>query len=82
MCAECKNPLDDGFLRKDDKVYCEKDYARLFDLACAGCGETVVGQYVEVLGFVWHRQCFLCTTCLKPIQGDACFVQVRCPYRC
>jgi hypothetical protein len=36
---------------------------------CAGCGKTLVGDYVSALGADWHSACFRCAGCGRALAG-------------
>nr|XP_061790400.1 leupaxin-like [Nerophis lumbriciformis] len=67
FCAHCGDIFgDDGFLEKDGKPYCSRDFHRLFAPKCAGCGGSVMDDYLSAVNATWHPECFICTDCLKP----------------
>jgi len=65
FCCQCavQFPAGSGFLEKDGKAYCERDYYRLFATRCGKCGEIIVGEYISALGKEWHNRCFTCKEC-------------------
>jgi len=65
FCCQCavQFPAGSGFLEKDGKAYCERDYYRLFATRCGKCGEIIVGEYISALGKEWHNKCFTCKEC-------------------
>jgi len=38
---------------------------------CSGCGEEISGEILTCEGKKWHRQCFLCGLCQKPILKES-----------
>jgi len=38
---------------------------------CSGCGEEIKGEILTCEGKKWHRQCFLCGLCKKPILKES-----------
>lgn len=72
-CGELFGP--DGFLQKDGKPYCCKDFYHLFAPKCTGCGEPVRENYLTAANGTWHPECFVCADCLKPF-ADGCFMQL------
>jgi len=65
FCCQCavQFPAGSGFLEKDGKAYCERDYYRLFATRCGKCGDVIVGEYISALGKEWHNKCFTCREC-------------------
>jgi len=65
FCCQCavQFPAGSGFLEKDGKAYCERDYYRLFATRCGKCGDIIVGEYISALGKEWHNKCFTCKEC-------------------
>lgn len=49
-----------GFLEKDGKPYCRRDFYHLFAPKCSGCGEPVSGNYLTAVNGTWHPECFVC----------------------
>lgn len=62
-CSECHQPLGNGIIEeKDGKIYCHKDYQKLFGLSCAKCNEPILsGGYITALEKPWHVDCFVCS---------------------
>ncbi|KAM9848361.1 leupaxin [Aulostomus maculatus] len=76
FCTYCGGLFgDEGFLEKDGKPYCPKDFSFLFAPKCSGCGESVHGNYLNVANDTWHPECFVCADCLKPF-SDGCFMEL------
>jgi len=65
FCCQCavQFPAGSGFLEKDGKAYCERDYYRLFATRRGKCGEIIVGEYISALNKEWHNKCFTCKEC-------------------
>uniref|UniRef100_A0A8C7YQU2 Leupaxin n=1 Tax=Oryzias sinensis TaxID=183150 RepID=A0A8C7YQU2_9TELE len=72
-CGELFGP--DGFLEKDGKPYCSKDFYHLFAPKCSGCGEPVREDYLTAANGTWHSECFVCADCLKPFT-NGCFMEL------
>ena len=49
-----------GYLEKDGKPYCCKDFYHLFAPKCSGCGESVRENYLTAANGTWHPECFVC----------------------
>lgn len=70
FCAHCGDPFGpDGFLEKEGKPYCCKDFYHLFAPKCSGCGESVRENYLTAANGTWHPECFVCADCLTPFSG-------------
>ncbi|KAM4629602.1 leupaxin [Polymixia lowei] len=73
FCAHCGNLFGpQGYLEKDGKPYCNRDFYLLFAPKCSGCGEPVKDNYLSAANGTWHAECFVCSDCLKPFT-DGCF---------
>ncbi|KAI3368820.1 hypothetical protein L3Q82_025799 [Scortum barcoo] len=67
FCTHCGSLFgSEGFLEKDGKPYCSKDFYHLFAPKCSGCGESVRENYLTAANGTWHPECFVCADCLKP----------------
>lgn len=76
FCTHCGGLFGpDGFLEKDGKPYCCKDFYHLFAPKCSGCGESVRENYLTAANGTWHPECFVCADCLKPFT-DGCFMEL------
>ncbi|KAM3876086.1 leupaxin [Diretmus argenteus] len=76
FCAHCGDRFGpDGFLEKDGKPYCNRDFYHLFAPKCSGCGESVKENYLTAANGTWHPECFVCSDCLKPFT-DGCFLEM------
>ncbi|TDH08469.1 hypothetical protein EPR50_G00098120 [Perca flavescens] len=77
FCTHCGDLFGpDGFLEKDGKPYCRKDFYLLFAPKCSGCGESVRENYLTAANGTWHPECFVCADCLKPFT-DGCFMELN-----
>ncbi|KAK5616238.1 hypothetical protein CRENBAI_015146 [Crenichthys baileyi] len=76
FCTHCGDLFGpEGFLEKDGKPYCCKDFYHLFAPKCSGCGESVKENYLTAANGTWHPECFVCADCLKPFT-DGCFMEL------
>ncbi|XP_054458978.1 leupaxin [Anoplopoma fimbria] len=76
FCTHCGGLFGpDGFLEKDGKPYCCKDFYNLFAPKCSGCGVSVRENYLTAANGTWHPECFVCADCLKPF-NDGCFMEL------
>ncbi|XP_060889149.1 leupaxin [Labrus mixtus] len=76
FCTHCGGLFGpEGFLEKDGKPYCCRDFYQLFAPKCSGCGESVKENYLTAANGTWHPECFVCADCLKPFT-DGCFMEL------
>lgn len=76
FCSHCGDLFGpEGFMEKDGKPYCPRDFYRLFAPKCSGCGEPVKENYLSAANGTWHPDCFVCADCLKPFT-DGCFFEM------
>uniref|UniRef100_A0A8C7LY02 Leupaxin n=1 Tax=Oncorhynchus mykiss TaxID=8022 RepID=A0A8C7LY02_ONCMY len=73
VCVVCTAEL--GFLEKDGKPYCHRDFYHLFAPKCSGCGEPVKENFLTAANGTWHPNCFVCSDCLKSFP-DGCFLEL------
>ncbi|CAL8307887.1 unnamed protein product [Lota lota] len=72
FCTHCGNLFgSEGFLEKDGKAYCSRDFYLLFAPKCSGCSEPVKENYLTAANGTWHPECFVCADCLKPFSGGS-----------
>ncbi|KAM6962541.1 leupaxin [Aplochiton taeniatus] len=77
FCAHCGERFGpEGFLEKDGKPYCQRDFYHLYAPKCSGCGEAVTENYLSAANGTWHPDCFVCSDCLKPFT-DSCFMELE-----
>ncbi|KAM7410028.1 hypothetical protein PAMA_001477 [Pampus argenteus] len=75
FCTHCGGLFGpEGFLEKDGKPYCSKDFYHLFAPKCSGCGESVKENYLTAANGTWHSECFVCSDCLKPFTDGSFMV--------
>ncbi|XP_048205297.1 four and a half LIM domains protein 1-like [Perognathus longimembris pacificus] len=77
-CAMCSLPLaSETFVVKDNKIMCNKCATSGGDEIpmCKGCGKAFVSgdQNVEYKGFLWHKDCFICSSCKEVIGTESFF---------
>ncbi|XP_019936298.2 leupaxin [Paralichthys olivaceus] len=76
FCMHCGDLFGNkGYLVKDGKPYCCRDFYHLFAPKCSGCGESVKENYLTAANGTWHPECFVCADCLKPFT-DGCFMEL------
>ena len=75
-CTECKTSLAAiGFLEKDNKYYCEKDYYKVYGHTCYHCKEVIIGSHIMGNGHPYHLDHLLCAICNKSIGTDLLHVK-------
>ena len=57
---KCDSLLFTGFMEKEGKPYCSKDFYQLFAPKCTGCNLPVKENYLTAANGVWHPDCFVC----------------------
>jgi len=83
VCVQCCVAIGTGsFHIEEGKVYCEKDWAQLFQTTCYGCQFPIEpgDRWVEALNDNWHSECFNCSTCQCNLEGQAFFAKQGKPY--
>ncbi|KAM6921021.1 leupaxin [Xenentodon cancila] len=76
FCAHCGGLFgQEGYLEKDGKPYCCRDFYQLFAPKCSGCGESVKENYLTAANGTWHPECFVCADCLQPFTSG-CFMEL------
>ncbi|XP_689239.4 leupaxin [Danio rerio] len=77
FCCHCGDLFGpEGYLERDGKPYCSRDFYCLFAPKCSGCGEPVKENYLSAANGTWHPDCFVCSDCLKPFT-DGCFLELN-----
>uniref|UniRef100_A0A8C4QYJ3 LIM homeobox transcription factor 1-alpha n=1 Tax=Eptatretus burgeri TaxID=7764 RepID=A0A8C4QYJ3_EPTBU len=72
-CAACRQPLARSCFARNRKLYCRRDYERLFVRKCSGCLESISPSelVMRALEAVFHVGCFSCCVCDRRLQkGD------------
>eukprot|EP01104_Vermistella_antarctica_P009775 TRINITY_DN2545_c0_g1_i2.p1 TRINITY_DN2545_c0_g1~~TRINITY_DN2545_c0_g1_i2.p1 ORF type:complete len:187 (-),score=27.04 TRINITY_DN2545_c0_g1_i2:124-684(-) len=72
-CFQCHRDFSDGGSvneGEDGYAYCEACHTSKVSPQCGGCEKTIDGQYLNAVGKAWHKDCFACTTCKKPISTN------------
>ncbi|XP_053324720.1 LIM homeobox transcription factor 1-alpha [Spea bombifrons] len=73
QCCACKEPLESSCFYRDKKLYCRKDYEKLFAVKCGSCLDTITSSefVMRVQKSVYHLGCFCCCVCERQLQkGD------------
>lgn len=80
---QCQNCLEivggtRRFVERDGIVLCEKDWKALYLPSCRRCQlpieKSAVSSSDGQLKGKWHKECFSCTKCSMPFEGDSFYV--------
>ncbi|XP_029474629.1 LIM homeobox transcription factor 1-alpha [Rhinatrema bivittatum] len=72
-CAQCAEPLRRRCFYRDQRLYCPRDYQRLFAVKCGACFEVISpSEFVmRAQKSVYHLTCFCCCVCERQLEkGD------------
>ncbi|XP_035686056.1 four and a half LIM domains protein 3-like isoform X5 [Branchiostoma floridae] len=70
-CKECKKPVGTkSFIAKDDKVICQPCYEDKYAKKCEKCRKVISMGGITYKDTPWHKECFVCTHCKKPMSGE------------
>ncbi|MBN3321597.1 LMX1A factor, partial [Atractosteus spatula] len=72
-CAACRETLKNTCFLRETKLYCKRDYEKLFAVKCSGCLEVITPAELVMRAhkLVYHLQCFCCCVCERRLQkGD------------
>ncbi|XP_063058107.1 LIM homeobox transcription factor 1-alpha [Engraulis encrasicolus] len=78
QCVTCHEPLTLSCFLRDNKLYCRRDYTKLFAARCSACEEVIcASELVMVVSkAVFHLTCFRCSVCGEGLQrGDQCVLK-------
>ncbi|XP_062412455.1 LIM homeobox transcription factor 1-alpha [Sardina pilchardus] len=78
QCVTCREPLTHSCFLRDNKLYCRRDYTKLFAVRCKGCEEVISPAELVMLAgkAVYHLACFRCSACGLSLQrGDQCVLR-------
>ncbi|CAK9301893.1 unnamed protein product [Gordionus sp. m RMFG-2023] len=82
-CTQCHKPFGNStFYMENGQPYCERDWNNLFTIKCHGCGTPIEAnqRWVEALNKSYHSNCFKCTVCHKPLEGQSFFAKDGLPF--
>jgi hypothetical protein len=86
---QCQNCLEivggtRRFVERDGIVLCEKDWKALYLPSCRRCQlpieKSAVSSSDGQLKGKWHKECFSCTKCSMPFEGDSFYVLAGKPW--
>lgn len=73
VCAEGDHPMpNEAFHLHEDKIYCPMHYQKIFAKQCHQCKQDITGQYLQVLDFYFHSQCWTCNKCNTLLEQTGC----------
>lgn len=76
-CTQCKSPLHGEYVAKDGRAYCERDYQKLFGVACVYCKRYITGKVLQAGdAHHFHPSCARCSKCGDPfVPGEEMYLQ-------
>ncbi|XP_074604751.1 four and a half LIM domains protein limpet isoform X2 [Brevipalpus obovatus] len=70
VCVTCKVPIgSNSFIPKDNEIYCTGCYEDQFATRCCKCKNVINGNAVQWHNEPWHKECFTCASCDRPLSG-------------
>nr|XP_033811538.1 LIM domain kinase 2 [Geotrypetes seraphini] len=76
-CSECQDSLTNSYFKKDDKLYCHKDYWLKFGEQCNGCSLLMTGPVMVAGDYKYHPECFVCMNCKVIIEDGDTYALVQ-----
>ncbi|XP_032275458.1 four and a half LIM domains protein 2 isoform X3 [Phoca vitulina] len=71
VCRRCRQPIGTrSFIPKDSQNFCVPCYEKQYALQCVQCQKPITTGGVTYREQPWHRECFVCTACKKPLSGQ------------
>jgi len=71
-CGHCQDPLGTANFHEEGGVpHCEKCFVNVFSSRCAHCNEPIGERALVAQGKKWHAGHFVCTQCLKTLEGGS-----------
>ncbi|KAF6270068.1 four and a half LIM domains 2 [Rhinolophus ferrumequinum] len=71
VCHRCQQPIGTkSFIPKDEQNFCVPCYEKQYALQCVQCRKPITTGGVTYREQPWHRECFVCTACKKPLSGQ------------
>mmetsp|Transcript_160925 Transcript_160925/g.516478 ORF Transcript_160925/g.516478 Transcript_160925/m.516478 type:complete len:644 (-) Transcript_160925:143-2074(-) len=93
QCSACHQSIRGSFQPGEQgEALCE-GCARARAPRCAGCSLAITGKYVSAENQTFHKECFVCASCRRPLSGQhsrdgdnlscqACYERAHPPERC
>ncbi|XP_060043605.1 four and a half LIM domains protein 2 isoform X2 [Erinaceus europaeus] len=71
ICHHCQQPIGTkSFIPKDSQNFCVPCYEKQYALQCVQCNKPITSGGVTYREQPWHKECFVCTACKKPLSGQ------------
>ncbi|XP_028903454.1 four and a half LIM domains protein 5 isoform X1 [Ornithorhynchus anatinus] len=81
VCQRCQKPIGtEPLISKENGNYCVPCFQKLFAHLCVSCKKEITTGGVNVRDQPWHRECFLCAGCKKPLSGQRFISKDERPY--
>ncbi|XP_040928684.1 four and a half LIM domains protein 3-like isoform X2 [Betta splendens] len=81
VCHGCEKSIGAAaFIPNAGQYYCVPCYQGLFAPQCSHCKKPLTKGGVTYKDEVWHKDCFLCTSCKSPLAGQPFTSQGDDPY--
>lgn len=76
-CAHCKAALHGEYVAREGRAYCERDYQKLFGIACVYCKRYITGKVLQAgEAHHFHPSCARCSKCGDPfVPGEEMYLQ-------
>jgi hypothetical protein len=69
-CGTCKKAIGNkSFIPRDQDVVCVTCYEDKFAQRCSKCQQVITRGGITYKGQPWHKECFVCNGCKKPLAG-------------
>ncbi len=78
VCFHCKSRPTTRILRHEDNLFCSDACVKASTPPCAACSRPIEGECLGWLNKRWHKACFVCTRCRRPM--DKIFEIAGYPY--
>eukprot|EP00823_Brevimastigomonas_motovehiculus_P007099 TRINITY_DN6113_c0_g1_i1.p1 TRINITY_DN6113_c0_g1~~TRINITY_DN6113_c0_g1_i1.p1 ORF type:complete len:577 (-),score=171.57 TRINITY_DN6113_c0_g1_i1:657-2387(-) len=74
VCDQGGHKIGEGqsFHCYENKIYCPQHFEELFAQKCSDCEKPITGQYIKVMDFCFHPNCWKCVKCRKQISTSDC----------
>ncbi|EPY89457.1 four and a half LIM domains protein 2 [Camelus ferus] len=71
VCHGCQLPIGTkSFIPKDGQNFCVPCYEEQHALQCVQCQKPITSGGVTYREQPWHKECFVCAACKKPLSGQ------------
>jgi hypothetical protein len=62
----------DAFHLHEGAIYCPEHFLKKFGKFCKQCSKIIEGEYLQVLDFYFHSDCWTCGACKAPLAQAGC----------